>query len=78
MANLINRYLLKKDRIIRTNFFISKSFTCFIKEIEAKEILRLHIGKAAMLTGERSDYFFSQSKNQNFQKRKLLFMMAIT
>ena len=78
MAKLINRYLLKKDRVICTNFFISKLFTGFIKAMEAKEILRLHIGKVAMSTGERSDCFLSQSKKQNFPKSKLLLMMAIT
>ena len=78
MADLIYRYLLKKDKVICTNFFISKLLNYFIKAMEAKEILSLHIGKAAMLTGEGCDHFFSQSKKQNFQKNKLLLMMAIT
>ncbi len=64
MANLINQYLLKKDRVICTNFFFSKLFTGFIKIMEAKEILRLHIGKVTMMTGEQFDYFLSQSKKQ--------------
>ena len=69
VANLINRYLLKKDKVICTNFFISKLFTGFIKTMEVREILRLHIGKVAMLTGKRSDYFLNL-KNKKIAANK--------
>lgn len=36
--------------------------------MEAKEILKAHISKTAVLTDEQFDYFFSHFKKQSFQK----------
>jgi len=36
--------------------------------MEAKETLRVHIAKIAVLTDEQFDYFFSHFKKQNFKK----------
>ncbi len=36
--------------------------------MEAKETLKAHIGKLAVLTDEQFDYFFSHFKKQRFQK----------
>lgn len=36
--------------------------------MEAKEILKAHIAKMAILTDEQFDYFFSHFKQQSFQK----------
>src|SRR5471030_912996 len=36
--------------------------------MEAKETLRAHIGKMAVLTDEQFDYFFSHFTKQNFKK----------
>lgn len=36
--------------------------------MEAREILKAHIAKTALLTDEQSDYFYSHFKQQRFRK----------
>jgi hypothetical protein len=52
-------------------------FTGFLKTMEAKKILRLHIGKVAILTGDLIISYLNL-KNKISKKSKLLLMMAIT
>jgi CRP-like cAMP-binding protein len=40
--------------------------------MEAKEILKAHIAKAATLTDEQFDYFFSHFKKQSFKKGQVI------
>ena len=41
-------------------------------ELEAKEILKQHVGKTAMLSDEQFDYFFSHFKSQSYKKGQVV------
>lgn len=55
-------------KTVESTYLIDTFPTAIIKHVEAKEILKAHITKIAVLTDAQFDYFFSHFKQEVFKK----------